>query len=1073
MKLKSLALASFLTATTVPAQAVILADFTAGTLTLTLQSEALVAVACSGSDVAVNGNTALTPATVPCAGVLHLSIQGDATDNVIDLGALAAPQFSTLAGTTLTGGAGVDTVTGSFAADSITGGPGADDISAAAGDDRVIWNPGDGTDRNDGGEGSDRIVVQGGSAADPFLAGPNVPGGPFFGALAQPGFSVLFVRNPGFSIAIRNAEVLEVNGLGGDDNLDGSALAAGLIALELNGGDNNDTVIGSSGADLLTGGPGNDSIDANPGLDSIDLGDGDDSNTWNNGDGTDAVLGGIGNDRQIVNGATAGDVFTVVAGTAPVNVRFDRTNLVPFGIDLTAVETLEVNGLGGDDNISAGTLAAGLIALELNGGDNNDTVIGSSGADLLTGGLGNDSIDANPGLDSIDLGDGDDNNTWNNGDGTDAVLGGIGNDRQIVNGATAGDVFTVVAGTAPVNVRFDRTNLVPFGIDLTAVETLEVNGLGGDDNISAGTLTAGLIALELNGGDNNDSIVGSQGADLISGGPGNDVLDGSDNPIATVDRVLGGDDDDIMTWNPGKDDDINIGGPGNDLSLIVGGGAGEQFFIREEPANSGMVRFERTTAGGAAAAFFVDITETELLRLNANGGNDSVDATTLRSGLIQLELNGGDGDDTLLGSAGADRLDGGNNNDNLRAGPNPPATQDRMTGGIGNDLLTWNPGDGDDLNEGGGDVDTLLVNGAGASEQFRISAVGARFLFVRLQPTVFTLDSVDIEDLQLNATGGDDLVETQPLAGVQQLLDGGPALTALADRLRIGGTLAAAATSPVLTPGFGAITHLNFESSESTRSGGSFSALLNGAQEVPPVTTPASGRGTVVLNADETEITVRLSFANLGSVSTMAHIHGPAAPGSNAPPIFNLTGLGGISADLGPAVFQVTPQQVNELRAGLWYFNVHSQLQPNGEIRGQILLDQQFDGPLEGRQVVPRTETQARGYVTARLAGSLDQVFLTLVYTGLTGEGVPGASVDVGIFGPARRGANGTRIATITLPINGLAADQFIAGPFAVTAQQAQDLANGLWYVQVASQEFPQGEIRGQITSSLFFDNFE
>ena len=941
MKLKSLALASFLTATTVPAQAVILADFTAGTLTLTLQSEALVAVACSGSDVAVNGNTALTPATVPCAGVLHLSIQGDATDNVIDLGALAAPQFSTLAGTTLTGGAGVDTVTGSFAADSITGGPGADDISAAAGDDRVIWNPGDGTDRNDGGEGSDRIVVQGGSAADPFLAGPNVPGGPFFGALAQPGFSVLFVRNPGFSIAIRNAEVLEVNGLGGDDNLDGSALAAGLIALELNGGDNNDTVIGSSGADLLTGGP------------------------------------------------------------------------------------------------------------------------------------GNDSIDANPGLDSIDLGDGDDNNTWNNGDGTDAVLGGIGNDRQIVNGATAGDVFTVVAGTAPVNVRFDRTNLVPFGIDLTAVETLEVNGLGGDDNISAGTLTAGLIALELNGGDNNDSIVGSQGADLISGGPGNDVLDGSDNPIATVDRVLGGDDDDIMTWNPGKDDDINIGGPGNDLSLIVGGGAGEQFFIREEPANSGMVRFERTTAGGAAAAFFVDITETELLRLNANGGNDSVDATTLRSGLIQLELNGGDGDDTLLGSAGADRLDGGNNNDNLRAGPNPPATQDRMTGGIGNDLLTWNPGDGDDLNEGGGDVDTLLVNGAGASEQFRISAVGARFLFVRLQPTVFTLDSVDIEDLQLNATGGDDLVETQPLAGVQQLLDGGPALTALADRLRIGGTLAAAATSPVLTPGFGAITHLNFESSESTRSGGSFSALLNGAQEVPPVTTPASGRGTVVLNADETEITVRLSFANLGSVSTMAHIHGPAAPGSNAPPIFNLTGLGGISADLGPAVFQVTPQQVNELRAGLWYFNVHSQLQPNGEIRGQILLDQQFDGPLEGRQVVPRTETQARGYVTARLAGSLDQVFLTLVYTGLTGEGVPGASVDVGIFGPARRGANGTRIATITLPINGLAADQFIAGPFAVTAQQAQDLANGLWYVQVASQEFPQGEIRGQITSSLFFDNFE
>jgi hypothetical protein len=485
------------------------------------------------------------------------------------------------------------------------------------------------------------------------------------------------------------------------------------------------------------------------------------------------------------------------------------------------------------------------------------------------------------------------------------------------------------------------------------------------------------------------------------------------------------------------------------------------------------VRFERTLANGAPAAFFVDNTEMELLRLNANGGNDSFDASTLVSGLLNLELNGGDGDDTLIGSLGNDVLNGGAGNDSLRAGPNPVGTSELMEGGIGDDQLTWNPGDGDDTNEGGDGNDTLLVNGAGASELFRISGIGSRFLFARLQPTLFTLDSAGIELLQLNATGGDDQVETQPLMGVEQQLDGGPQLTALGDRLRVAGSSAVAQNSPILTPGFGAIVHSNFESAESNRSGGSFSGLLDGAQEVPPVSTAASGRGTVVLNAEENEISVRLSFTGLSSASTVAHIHGPAAAGSNAPPIFSLTGLGGTAAELGPFVFSVTPQQASDLKAGLWYFNVHSQMHPAGEIRGQILLDRVFDGPLNGRQVVPRAETLARGYVTAKLDGALDQVFFTLVYSGLTGEGVPGASVDVGIFGPAPRGAVGARIAAITLPVSGLASDQIVAGPFAITPVQAQQLASGRWYVQVASEEFPQGEIRGQITESLFFDSFE
>ena len=923
MNLKSFVLPSLLAMLTAPAHAAFTTSFSGGVLSITAVNETQILLSCNAANVALNGNTALTPATVSCASVVSISINGDTLANTIDLSALTAVEFPALTATALLGGDGVDAIVGSFTTDIVTGGRGDDSISLGTGDDSNVWNNGDNTDIVIGADGNDRQIVNGAAVGDVFtvIAG-TAP------------VAVRFDRSNliPFGIDLTTVETLEINGLVGDDSVTAGTLAAGLIALEINGGDGNDTIVGSSGIDRITGGIGNDSVDANPGDDSIDLGTGDDSNVWNNGDNTDIVIGADGNDRQIVNGAAVGDVFTVIAGTAPVAVRFDRSNLIPFGIDLTTVETLEVNGLVGDDSIAAGTLAAGLIALEINGGDGNDTIVGSSGIDRITGGIGNDSVDANPGDDSIDLGTGDDSNVWNNGDNTDVVIGADGNDRQIVNGAPVGDIFTVIAGTAPVAVRFDRSNLIPFGIDLTTVETLEVNGLVGDDSISAVNLATGLIALELNGGEGNDTIVGSFGLDI----------------------------------------------------------------------------------------------------LNGDAGSDS-----------------------------------------LRAGANPLSTNERVNGGIGNDQLIWNPGDGDDLNDGGEGQDTLLVNGAGASEHFRISPIGPRFLFVRLQPSVFMLDSAGIEQLQLNATSGDDLVETQPLIGVQQQLDGGPQLSALADRLRVGGTLAVASNSPILTPGFGAIAHSNFESTESLRSGGSFSGQLSGTQEVPPVSTAATGRGSVQLNADETEISVRLNFTGLSSPSTVGHIHGPAAIGSNASPIFNLTGLGNTSAQLGPFLFAVTPQQVSDLKAGLWYFNVHSQNNPAGEIRAQILLDRVFDGPLTGRQVVPVANTLARGYVTARLDGALDQVSITLSYSGLTGEGVPGTSVDVGIFGPAARGVVGTRITSIVLPISGLDRDQIVVGPFAITPVQAQQLASGLWYVQVSSAEFPQGEIRGQITQSVFFDSFE
>jgi CHRD domain/Calx-beta domain/Domain of unknown function (DUF4214) len=112
-----------------------------------------------------------------------------------------------------------------------------------------------------------------------------------------------------------------------------------------------------------------------------------------------------------------------------------------------------------------------------------------------------------------------------------------------------------------------------------------------------------------------------------------------------------------------------------------------------------------------------------------------------------------------------------------------------------------------------------------------------------------------------------------------------------------------------------------------------FVANLDGNQEVPPHATPARGTATLLLNQNQTTALVSLSFRNLSAPQTVAHIHGPAAPGQSASPIFDLP-VGNFTD------FQInlTPAQVSDLKAGLWYVNVHSTAFPAGEIRGQFGL---------------------------------------------------------------------------------------------------------------------------------------
>ncbi|HKZ79916.1 MAG TPA: CHRD domain-containing protein [Pyrinomonadaceae bacterium] len=113
-----------------------------------------------------------------------------------------------------------------------------------------------------------------------------------------------------------------------------------------------------------------------------------------------------------------------------------------------------------------------------------------------------------------------------------------------------------------------------------------------------------------------------------------------------------------------------------------------------------------------------------------------------------------------------------------------------------------------------------------------------------------------------------------------------------------------------------------------------FVAILTGTQEVPFTGNVVKGNGGVVqLSTDETTASVSLFFSGLTGNETGAHVHGPAAAGTNADILFPLP--------LGNPInnFQISPtaQQVADLKAGLHYMNVHSAGFPDGEIRGQLL----------------------------------------------------------------------------------------------------------------------------------------
>jgi hypothetical protein len=116
----------------------------------------------------------------------------------------------------------------------------------------------------------------------------------------------------------------------------------------------------------------------------------------------------------------------------------------------------------------------------------------------------------------------------------------------------------------------------------------------------------------------------------------------------------------------------------------------------------------------------------------------------------------------------------------------------------------------------------------------------------------------------------------------------------------------------------------------------SINVPLTGAEQVPPVQTPGKGNAELIYDPDTRVVTWTIEFSDLSGPATMAHFHGPATAGKNAPPTIWLTKKGSMADSPVKGEATLTPDQAQQFTTGQWYINIHTEKNPDGEIRGQI-----------------------------------------------------------------------------------------------------------------------------------------
>jgi CHRD domain-containing protein len=113
-----------------------------------------------------------------------------------------------------------------------------------------------------------------------------------------------------------------------------------------------------------------------------------------------------------------------------------------------------------------------------------------------------------------------------------------------------------------------------------------------------------------------------------------------------------------------------------------------------------------------------------------------------------------------------------------------------------------------------------------------------------------------------------------------------------------------------------------------------YKAVLNAQNQPTPNDSKGTGTAEVTYDTTSKTLTWTINFDGLTGPSTMAHFHGPAAPGANAG-VALMIGTNPTSPAKGTAT--LTDAQAADLQGGRWYINIHTEANRGGEIRGQVV----------------------------------------------------------------------------------------------------------------------------------------
>jgi hypothetical protein len=158
-----------------------------------------------------------------------------------------------------------------------------------------------------------------------------------------------------------------------------------------------------------------------------------------------------------------------------------------------------------------------------------------------------------------------------------------------------------------------------------------------------------------------------------------------------------------------------------------------------------------------------DLGAVRAIDVEAGNGDDTVridDANGAFTTTTPTRIEGGNGDDTLIGGIGAETFVGGNGNDLVDGN----GGTDTAFLGRGDDTFVWDPGDGSDIVEGGRGSDTLVFNGSGGNEIMAATAVFGRVAFTRNLGNI-VMDLNGIEAIDVRALGGVDTLTVNDMTG--------------------------------------------------------------------------------------------------------------------------------------------------------------------------------------------------------------------------------------------------------------------------------------------------------------------